>query len=339
MSRFASLALVGVSANRFQPNTPLSHSDKIELFAHWQSEFGVNGADFDKWSSTLEEVIAHNQVESSWVAGLNAYSHMNWEEFKAFFNLAPQNCSATQPKEKTLLPPVAYKAAATPTKKDWRTDIPIHVKDQGHCGSCWTFSTTGATEAHNYLATGKDVLLAEQQLVDCAQDFDNHGCNGGLPSHAFEYLHYFGGQMTETDYPYTAKDGKCVADASKVAAVVDSQVNITFHDEDQLLEAVGQYGPVSVAYQVASDFRNYAGGVYSSTVCKNKPEDVNHAVLAVGFDHDEKSGKDYWIVKNSWGTSFGVEGGFFMMERGVNMCGVSDCASFPIMSKGDEITV
>merc|ERR1712107_3229 len=120
-----------------------------------------------------------------------------------------------------------------------------------------------------------------------------------MGSHAFEYLHYFGGQMTESDYPYTAQDGTCTADASKVAATVVSQVNITFMDEDQLHEAVGKYGPASVAYQVASDFRHYAGGVYSSTVCGSRPEDVNHAVLAVGYDHDEASGKDYWIVKNS----------------------------------------
>merc|ERR1712000_159787 len=127
--------------------------------------------------------------------------------------------------------------------------------------------TTGATEAHNYLATGKDVQLAEQQLVDCANDFDCHGCNGGLPSKAFEYRHY-------------------------------------------------------------------AGGVYDSTTCKSSPQDVNHAVLAVGFDTDKKSGKDYYIVKNSWGSSFGVEGGYFWMVRGKNMCGVGDCASFPVM-KGE----
>merc|ERR1712048_801310 len=265
----------------------------------------------------------------------NEFSHMSWEQFKAFHWLEPQNCSATY--EKTTLPSVGYASSDLPTSKDWRKDIPIHVKNQGHCGSCWTFSTTGATEAHNYLATGKDVILAEQQLVDCAGAFDNHGCNGGLPSHAFEYLHYFGGQMAEADYPYTAVDGKCVADVSKVAATVVDQVNITFMDEDQLHEAVGKYGPVSVAYQVASDFRHYAGGVYSSTVCKSRPEDVNHAVLAVGYDHDVKSGKDYWIVKNSWGTTFGVENGYFWMERGANMCGVSDCASFPVM--GDATVV
>jgi len=335
MFKFAAVTTGALAS--FQPIAPLTEVETRELFSEWQAHFDVPDADYSSWTASLDEIIAHNAGDSTWVAGLNEYSHMSWEQFQAFFNLAPQNCSATQPREKVVLPQVHHQAQATPSKKDWRTDIPIHVKNQGSCGSCWTFSTTGATEAHNYLATGKDVLLSEQQLVDCADAFDNHGCAGGLPSHAFEYLHYFGGQMAEKDYKYTAKDGKCVAEVSKVAAVVNSQVNITFQDEKQLVDAVGQYGPVSVAYQVASDFRHYTGGVYTSTVCKNKPSDVNHAVLAVGFDHDEASGKDYWIIKNSWGDSFGLKG-YFLMERGLNMCGVSDCASFPIM-KGSEITV
>jgi len=327
MFRFLVMTFPVALASKWQVREHLSSGESVKLFDEWQAQFGVVDANYAVWSQTVQEVVSHNKLGASWTAGLNEFSHLTWEQFKEHFNLAPQNCSATQPRSSTL---PAGRVALTPTTRDWRNDIPIHVKSQGHCGSCWTFSTTGATEAHNFLATGKDVLLAEQQLVDCAGAFDNHGCNGGLPSHAFEYLHYFGGQMTETDYPYTAEDGSCKADASKVAAVVESQVNITFQDEDQLLDAVGQHGPVSVAYQVASDFRNYAGGVYSSTVCKSRPEDVNHAVLAVGFDHDQDSGKDYWIVKNSWGTSFGLDG-YFLMERGVNMCGVSDCASFPVM--------
>lgn len=329
MFRFGVFASVAVAdPAKWQPASPLSDTEAHQLFQDWQAEFAANSADFSVWKANLAEVVAINSQGASWQAGLNEYSHMTWAEFKAYHHLEPQNCSATL--EKTVLPSLHYAASDLPSKKDWRKDIPIHVKNQGQCGSCWTFSTTGAVEAHNYLATGKDVLLAEQQLVDCADAFDNHGCSGGLPSHAFEYLHYFGGQMTEEDYPYTAKDGSCAADVSKVAATVVSQVNITFMDEDQLHEAVGKYGPVSVAYQVASDFRHYAGGVYSSTVCGSLPSDVNHAVLAVGFDHDDASGKDYWIVKNSWGTSFGVEGGYFWMERGANMCGVSDCASFPV---------
>lgn len=329
MFSFAVLA-TGVLATptKWQPASPLTDAATQQLFQDWQTAFGVNSADFSAWNANLQEVIAINSKHASWTAGLNEDSHMSWAEFKAYHHLEPQNCSATL--EKTVLPQVHCAATDIPAKKDWRSEIPIHVKSQGQCGSCWTFSTTGAVEAHNYLATGRDVLLAEQQLVDCADAFDNHGCDGGLPSHAFEYLQYFGGQMTEVDYPYTAKDGSCVADLNKVAATVVSQVNITFMDEDQLHEAVGKYGPVSVAYQVASDFRHYAGGVYSSTVCGSRPEDVNHAVLAVGYDHDDESGKDYWIVKNSWGTSFGVEDGYFWMERGANMCGVSDCAAFPV---------
>merc|ERR1712059_196975 len=123
-------------------------------------------------------------------------------------------------------------------------------------------------------------------MGDCAGNFDNDGCNGGLPSHAFEYLHYFGGQMSESDYPYTGKDGRCKEAVSKVAATVTSQVNITYLDEGQLLEAVGTTGPVSIVYECASDFSRYSGGVYDSKVCKNGKRDVNHAVLVVGYDYD-----------------------------------------------------
>lgn len=86
-------------------------------------------------------------------------------------------------------------------------------------------------------------------------------------------------------------------------------------------------GPVSIAFQVVDGFRDYSTGVYTSTTCKNQPEDVNHAVLAVGFGTDE-AGMDYWIVKNSWGASWGDKG-FFKIQRGTNMCGVAECNSFP----------
>jgi len=165
-------------------------------------------------------------------------------------------------------------------------------------------------------------------LVDCAQAFDNAGCNGGLPSHAFEYIFYAGGIETEDDYPYTAKDGTCVADSSKFALGVDYGAhNITAGDEEELKKYVAQQ-PVSVAFEVVDDFGGYTSGVYSSTECGNTAADVNHAVLAVGYGTDTDSGMDYWIVKNSWGTSWGDEG-FFKIQRGVNMCGIAECNSFP----------
>jgi len=214
-------------------------------------------------------------------------------------------------------------------------------------GSCWTFSTSGCLEAHACLAQKKDCTqwpgLAEQQLIDCAQDFNNHGCKGGLPSQAYEYIKYYGGMDLETTYRYLAEDeGTCLADYGTVGAKVIEVVNITSGDEDDLVNAIANIGPVSIAYQVSHDFRFYQHGVYDSynattntTMCNNTSHDVNHAVVAIGLGTTAiskygKGGIPYYIVRNSWGTEWGMEGHFWM-KRGENLCGVSDCASFPIV--------
>lgn len=200
------------------------------------------------------------------------------------------------------------------------------------------------------LAGNKDCTewegLSEQQLVDCAGQFNNHGCDGGLPSQAFEYIKYSsaGGLESESEYPYKATGtGSCSASVSNKAShhqsaigQVAEVVNITRYDEADLVYAIGAIGPVSIAYQVSPDFRFYSHGVYDSynattnhTMCKKEPMDVNHAVVAVGLGETEK-GTPYYIVRNSWGTSWGMEG-YFWMKRGENLCGVSDCASFPLV--------
>jgi len=174
---------------------------------------------------------------------------------------------------------------------------------------------------------GSFTPLAEQQLVDCAQAFDNHGCNGGLPSHAFEYVKYAGGISTEDSYPYTAEDHKCTVDSSTFALEVEGgSFNITEGDEASMKSALYGHGPVSIAFQVVDGFRDYTEGVYTSDVCKNAPENVNHAVLAVGYGTLDET--NYWDVKNSWGADWG-DNGFFKIERGVNMCGVAMCNSYP----------
>lgn len=176
---------------------------------------------------------------------------------------------------------------------------------------------------------GKFTSLSEQQLVDCAQAYDNHGCNGGLPSHAFEYIAAAGGISSEEAYPYFATDRNCTVNPDTFATkVVGGSVNITAGDEDELASAVYGHGPVSIAFQVVTDFRDYSSGVYSSDNCKNGSADVNHAVLAVGYGVENDV--PYWLIKNSWGTTFGMEG-FFKMKRGVNMCGVAQCNAFPQM--------
>ena len=138
------------------------------------------------------------------------------------------------------------------------------------------------------------------------------------------------GITSDALYPYTATDGTCtVADDRIMLNVWYGAYNVTAGDEDQLAEAVYGNGPVSVAFQVVDDFMSYTSGVYTSTTCGNTETDVNHAVLAVGYGTDLETGMDYWLIKNSWGTDWGDQG-FFKIERGVNMCGIAECNSFPI---------
>ncbi|KAK4391878.1 Cysteine proteinase 3 [Sesamum angolense] len=252
---------------------------------------------FQVFSENLKMIRSHNKKGLSYTMGVNEFSDMTWDEFRKHRLGAAQNCSATTRGNHKLTD------VALPELKDWReTGIVSPVKNQGHCGSCWTFSTTGALEAAYAQAFGKGISLSEQQLVDCAGAFNNFGCNGGLPSQAFEYIKYNGGLETEDAYPYTGKDGLCKYSSENAAVQVVDSVNITLGAEDELRHAVAFVRPVSVAFEVVNGFRAYKGGVYTSTKCGSSPMDVNHAVLAVGYGVE--NGIPYWLIKNSWGADW-----------------------------------
>jgi cathepsin H len=295
------------------PNALKDRSERMQVFA-----------------ANLESIIEHNKnPEAKYVKGLNKFSDLTDMEFLEYYKMnkntirEEQHCSATQGPVKD------QSQVSIPSEWDWRDHDGVSpVKNQGSCGSCWTFSTVGALEAHELLKYKSFTPLSEQQLVDCAGDFDNHGCEGGLPSHAFEYITVQShGISTETAYPYVAKDEACTVNPSTYALnVVGGSVNITEGDEVALAEALYTNGPVSVAFEVVDGFRDYKTGVYTSDVCKNSTQDVNHAVLAVGYGTED--GTPYWLVKNSWGTDWGDEG-YFKIERGVNMCGIAVCNSYP----------
>lgn len=171
------------------------------------------------------------------------------------------------------------------------------------------FSTTGCLEAHFAQYTGQLTLFAEQQLVDCAGAFNNFGCNGGLPSQAFEYIKYNGGIDTEFYYHYVSGETKtananCSASmkVNNYAGEVYGVYNVSQYNETDIYYKVGTVGPVSICYDVVSGFSSYSGGIYSSTTCGNTSDSVNHAVLAVGYgvQKDADGETPFWIVKNSW---------------------------------------
>lgn len=318
-------------------DTPASDADILKMYKHYLLElkdktFDVN-RDMDRFTlfkNKVRDIIAHNSnPDRTWERGINHMADMTEEEMNEVYSvMAEQKCSAT------ASPVNEYPDTWTPSSYDWRAKGVISpVKDQKKCGSCWTFSTTGAIEAHYKINTGSEELFSEQELLDCAsaERYDCHGCSGGLPSYAFNFIKDFG-IMTENNYPYQAKDSICRKDVDPEHPRVTTSgpYNITSGDETQMRNELYWKGPISVAFQVVADFRDYKSGVYTSKACKNGPMDVNHAVLAVGFGTENKM--DYWLVKNSWSDVWGDEG-FFKIQRGVNMCGIATCSSYPLNVK------
>jgi cathepsin L len=202
------------------------------------------------------------------------------------------------------------------------------IQNQGQCGSCWTFSAAGALEAQYYNKTGTFVTMSEQNLVDCTYYLGNLGCSGGNVELAFDYVMNVGID-TYASYPYTgrANNGVCKYNANNSVTQDVGWRLIPEGNELALQQAVALTGPVSVAIDASlSSFDSYAGGVYSPVNCSTT--ELDHAVLVVGYGTYE--GQDYWLIKNSWGTDWGIYG-YMMMERGVNMCGIATSALFPVI--------
>ncbi|KNC82052.1 hypothetical protein SARC_05646 [Sphaeroforma arctica JP610] len=217
-----------------------------------------------------------------------------------------------------------------PDAVDWRLDGAVTpVKDQGTCGSCWAFSTTGAMEGAYFLKTGRLNTLSEQQLMDCSWAYTNNGCDGGEPAMAMDYLTEVGGIMDDSSYKYENADNYCRYNPEKKAASIKGRVLIPSGDEFALKQAVALHGPVSVAFDASKpSLLYYSSGVYRDPNCSTT--DLDHAVLVVGYGTTEL-GDDYWIVKNSWSTYWGDMGYFKIARNDNNHCGIATDATYVVV--------
>merc|ERR1719167_1299854 len=259
-----------------------------------------------------------DMLHHEFVATMNGFRGNSTGGFKA--NRQYQGASFIEPNDDVVMP----------KNVDWRTKGAVTpVKDQKQCGSCWAFSATGSLEGQTFLKTGKLPSLSEQNLVDCSEKFGNMGCFGGLMDSAFKYIKANGGIDTEASYPYEAKNGHCRYNATNVGGEDTGFVDIHHGNEKALMEAVAKKGPISVAIDASRPtFHFYHEGVYYDEKCSSMH--LDHGVLAVGYGSDKKGG-DYWLVKNSWNTSWGNKGYIQMARNKKNACGIATQASYPLV--------
>ncbi|KAF0717708.1 Aste57867_2138 [Aphanomyces stellatus] len=309
-----------------------SASSYEQKFHAWMEAHGLTFSPME-WIHRFETFIVNdqfianhnNQRGVSFTLGHNQYSHLTYEEFKQHrvgLKVPPSVLKARQQQSTSA---IKSDLSAVPAAVDWTALGAVSpVKNQGMCGSCWAFSTTGAIEGAAFVASKKLVSLSEQELVDC--DDNDMGCNGGMMDNAFKWVRHHGGLCKEADYAYNATVSTCAVSQCTPAVQVSGFTDVAANDEDELLAAVAKQ-PVSVAIQADQrEFQFYKSGVFDKE-CGTK---LDHGVLVVGYG--EQDGKKFWKVKNSWGKDWG-DAGYIYLARDLGpeegQCGVAMLPSYP----------
>lgn len=341
---FKTLILASIAASALATNAlPREIYEKL-FFEHMQT-YGLkikDGADFSSklsvFADNLDAINAHNALNLSYKMGLNEFSHMTLAEFHDHLHLGgtrPGNLRRQGSKPYPV--PTAEQVSAAPASLDWSTTAnPLGyvavtpVKNQGNCGSCWSFSATGSLESAFMIKSGGKNLqsFSEQELVSC--DHTDSGCNGGWMDDAFTWIQGNGGITTEAAYPYTSgttgQTGSCSSTSGSVAGSAPTGFyDVPASSVDSLVSAL-QHGAVSIAIQANQvAFQSYSSGVLTGKCGQS----LDHGVLAVGYG--TLNGIDYWKVKNSWGTSWGQNGYILIEKSSADLCGVLLAASMPTL--------
>jgi C1A family cysteine protease len=321
MKAFAAALLLGVAC------AFVSESTYQDAFVSWMEKFDKSYAPeeffyrYNTFKTNYDFVEKHNSGNYTWTVELNKFADLSSGEFKnIYLGYKPELRRGERKVTLHELRVGAYPDGSV----DWTQKGAVTgVKDQGQCGSCWSFSTTGAVEGIVAIKHGQLTPLSEQELMDCSYSYGNLACDGGLMDNAFKYV-MANGLCTEAAYPYTAKSSKNCQASSCTASPYSKITGYTdVKSTENNLGAAVDMQPISVAIEAdQSGFQMYKSGVFCGVCGTN----LDHGVLAVGYGTD--AGSDYWKVKNSWGTSWG-EQGYIRMCRNKDECGIASEPSYP----------
>jgi C1A family cysteine protease len=296
------------------------------VYNQWKVDYKINvGAAEDDYrfkvfSANYQEITQHNMLlGKTYKLGLNSFTHLTQEEFDATYLSSIPRKNSTR-----SFAPFQANPASLKTTVDWRVKLNA-IKNQGQCGSCWAFSAVGAIEAAHSVFKGNLYYLSEQELVDCSGSFGNLGCSGGYEDQGIQYAIKKGGLATNKDYPYTATDGTCKTSSFQRFGQVSKVIAITPNSPDALKAALNQQ-PTTVAVQ-ANLWKSYTSGILNDPKCGTN---LNHAVVAVGYDTEGST--PYYIVRNSWGASWGETGHIrIAIQAGKGVCGIQMEPFYPVV--------
>ena len=266
---------------------------------------------------TEEMINLHNAKDSTFKLGHNKFSTMTEEEKQ---KLLPEMT------ETTIVPTMSKEHFAN-GGVDWRTKGVVGpVRNQGQCGSAALFGVVDALTSANAIKTGMITDLSMEQIIDCDTDFQ--GCNGGTVDSVWKYVAKYGLESA-SDYPFTAGKGTCHYDKSKIAVKMKSLAKV-HPDQSATLEAAITKEPTLVGFDMTTIAMQYAGGILDTDKCGTQ---INHTMLAVGFG-TSGNGQDFYILKNSWGTSWGEQGYMRVAAKasGPGVCGVQVYETFPVIA-------
>lgn len=330
-----------------------AQSSLLSRFQEWASNHSIDISDtlrqthiYSNWLSNDKYISEINSMNLTYSLDHNAYSGYSSEEFSDMMGFNSENSFKVKSQNLRGLIQDSSDLESLPSSIDWRTKGVVNsVQDQGQCGSCWAFSTIQAVESATAIKYGTLPKLSEQELVDCdtlSNGGHDHGCNGGLMDNAFTWIGKNGGVCSESAYPYTSgvttTTGSCTEKScSNVAhTTVSNHVDVQINSDNAMMTALAQQ-PVSVAIEADQKaFQLYSSGVFTASCGTN----LDHGVGLVGYG--TMNGIDYYILRNSWGTSWGNQG-YMYLGRGndpatgkpyngnAGQCGVLGQASYPVV--------